>query len=61
MMPDKFWKLQPGDIVRHAESGESYMVTSNYGERVTAVRTVDLTNPHEWQLALKAKYIVVAE
>lgn len=29
-------------------------VTGNYGDRVTAAQTVDLTNPPEWELVSKA-------
>lgn len=44
----EFESLEVGDIVRHAEGSDGYVVTGNYGDRVTAVRTVDLTNPSEW-------------
>ena len=40
--------LQPGDLIRHRESGEALVVTASYGNRVTAVRTYDVTNPGEW-------------
>lgn len=41
--------LQPGDIVALASSPNvTYMVTGNYGDHVTAVRSVDMTNPSEW-------------
>lgn len=42
--------LKPGDIVRHVAGAESYVVTANYGDRVTAVRSVDITHPNEWQV-----------
>ena len=49
MTKTQFKKLKPGDLVRHVLSGSTaYVVTANYGERVTAVRTMDLTNPSEW-------------
>ena len=41
-------QLQPGMIVRGRTSGDWYVVTANYGDRVTAVRTQDITNPDEW-------------
>ena len=41
-------ELQRGDIVRHRSSGDSMVVTANYGSRVTAVRTADITNTDEW-------------
>lgn len=41
--------LKPGDIVRHEGSfNRQYVVTSNYGDRATAVDSVDITNPGEW-------------
>lgn len=40
--------LCPGDIIRHKGDSGGYIVTANYGDRVTAVRTVDVTNPDEW-------------
>ena len=53
MTEQQFKSLKAGDIVRGVFSGQSYVVAANYGDRVTAVRTVDVTNPHEWQLASK--------
>ena len=47
-------KLQPGDVIRGKSSSHGFIVTANYGTRVTAVRTVDLTNPSEWDLVVKA-------
>jgi hypothetical protein len=51
-----FNQLDRGDIIRHKSGGDTYLVNSNYGHRVTAVTTKDLTNPDEWELILKAKY-----
>ena len=45
-----FSDLERGDMVRHTTSPESYVVSFNYGSRVTAVTTVDLTNPKEWEV-----------
>lgn len=42
-------KLRNGDLVKHRLGPEVFVVTGNYGERVTAVRTVDITNPGEWE------------
>lgn len=50
MTDDQMRRLQPGDVVRGKGRGESYIVTGNYGERVTAVRTADITNPAEWDV-----------
>lgn len=45
---DEFRALQPGDLVRHKHSSSAAIVHANFGKRVTAVRTFDLTNPCEW-------------
>lgn len=50
MTEEDFKGLKPGTIVRGKSSGLSYVVTGNYGGRATAVRTVDLTNPDEWDV-----------
>lgn len=43
-------ELQPGDTIAHVGGGLPYMVTRNYGDHVTAVRTVDVSNPPEWKV-----------
>ncbi len=50
MNKEELNKLERGNIVRSKANGTSYVVTGNYGGRVTAVRTADLTNPSEWEL-----------
>ncbi len=45
---EEFASLNPGDLVRHKHSASAAIVHANYGKRVTAVRTFDLTNPMEW-------------
>mgnify|MGYP001560911605 CR=1 FL=1 len=56
MTEDSFKNLQRGDIVRHKEFEQTYVVTENYKGRVTAVTSVDITNPSEWELLLKAQH-----
>lgn len=61
MERNEFKNLQPGDIVRHKpgpypDSRTALIVTGNYGDRVTAVQTHDLTNPSEWDLVLKVEH-----
>lgn len=55
MTEEEFKKLDTGDIVRLHHDGASYVVTFNYGGHVTAVRTMDMTNPREWQLVSKVE------
>jgi hypothetical protein len=47
---EAFKLLKRGSIVRPVGGGQSYVVEANYGDRVTAVRTVELTNPDEWEI-----------
>lgn len=42
--------LSPGDVIKSNVDDEVFVVTGNYGGRVTAVMTVDVTNPDEWRL-----------
>lgn len=53
MSPEEMRGLTPGDLVRHQGDPRVYVVHGNYGDRVTAARTVDLTNPSEWVLVKK--------
>ncbi len=43
-------ELRTGDIIRGKSKGVPYVVTANYGNRVTAVCSVDVTNPLEWEV-----------
>ncbi len=48
----KLKDIRAGDLIRH-KSGHIrpiYMVTVNYGSRVTIVATDDLTNSVEWEV-----------
>ncbi len=57
MTPEEFKALDRGDIVYHAsDPTATWLIDANYGDRVTAVTTYDLTNPAEWVLVLKANY-----
>jgi hypothetical protein len=61
MTEDQFKNLQRGDIVRHVTSPDSVVVTGNFGNRVSAIRAYDLTNPNEWRLIGKANHERVEE
>lgn len=56
MTNDQFKKLNRGDIIKGAYTGNVFIVTDNYGGRVTAVQTADVTNPTEWELVAKASF-----
>jgi hypothetical protein len=43
--------LQPGDIIRRKDDLEwCFIVTQNFGERVIAVRTIELHDLKNWEL-----------
>ena len=48
MTRQEFVRLNMGDLITSKASGATYIVTGNYGSRVTAVHTVDVTNLDEW-------------
>ena len=51
----EFLTLNRGDIVRHKTSATGYVITANHGGRATAVKTIDITNPDEWDLVAKVE------
>lgn len=46
----KFKQAQPGDMLRSRTDSRVFVVTGNYGGRITAVASVDVTNPIEWEI-----------
>jgi hypothetical protein len=47
-------KLTPGDVIKHiSKNSKPFVVTCNYGTRVTAVASVDITNASEWEVLKK--------
>ena len=58
MTREEFDTLRTGDIVRGRATAQGYVVTGHYGHHVTAVRTINITNPDEWELILKSSHHV---
>ena len=51
--------LQRGDIVRHRGPGpKAGVVDAVYGDRATAVSTVDITNAIEWEVLRASRWAV---
>lgn len=48
-----FKNLVRGDIVRSKLDHRTFVVTDNYGDRVIAVTSVDMTHPSEWDVVVK--------
>src|SRR5574343_852292 len=53
MQEKDFSALAPGDSIQHLLTKAIFIVTGNYGDRVTACATADATNPSEWKLVSK--------
>jgi hypothetical protein len=49
-----FDSLERGDIIKPRYDHRTFVVTGNYGGRITAVSTVDMTDPIEWDLVIKS-------
>ncbi len=59
MTKEDLKNLNKGDLVKGKSSGKTFIVfivDYKYGSRLTAVETVDITNPDEWDLIFKADY-----
>lgn len=52
----EFYNLERGDIITSKLTDEVAIVTGDYGSRITAVKTFDITNPVEWSVTLKANH-----
>lgn len=54
MTNEEMKRLRVGDVIRHKSLGsKQYVVTDNFGDRITAVDSVDVTNPIEWDIVAK--------
>ncbi len=53
--------LKVGDTVIGKSFARPYIVTAHYGDRVTAVMSIDITNPNEWTVMRDAKSINIEE
>jgi hypothetical protein len=47
--------LRPGDCIQSELTKLNYIVTGHYKDRVTAVQSVDVTNPVEWRVVYKVR------
>ena len=50
MTSEEMRDLERGDIVRIKGSGISFVVDGNYDSHVIVVRTMEMTNPSEWEI-----------
>jgi hypothetical protein len=54
-------QLQRGNIVRNRGTGQSYVVDSTGGDRVTAVTSIELTSPDEWEVVQQESSVAYDE
>lgn len=51
MTKSEMEKARLGDIIRHKKNLEwAFMVHQNFGDRITAVRVIEIRNPEEWEV-----------
>ncbi len=50
MTRDEMKQLPPGSKIRRKRGKDEFIVTANHDTRLTAVQTVDVTNPDEWDV-----------
>ena len=55
MNPSQMRRLQPGDMIRNTNTGSTYVVVCNHGTRITARRTVEITDTSEWEMRFSNK------
>ncbi len=45
--------LKVGDIIQSKKDSKwAFIVSQNFGERLIAVRTIEITNPTDWELVV---------
>jgi len=51
---NEFERLQPGQIIQNKKDNKwSFIVHQNFGERLTAVRTIEVRDPENWDIVTK--------
>lgn len=55
MKIEKISDLKEGDVVKHVSDHIGFRVIAVYGERATAVRVQDITNPSEWEVIARVE------
>ena len=56
MTKESFQKLEKGDIVQNLGSGNSYVVSESFGDKVVLIRTLIATHPSEWILIQRLEF-----
>lgn len=54
MTKNEFRRLQSGQIIQHKKDNKwAFIVHQNFGERLTAVRTIEVRDPENWEIVTK--------
>ena len=54
MTKNEFERLQPGQIIQSKKDNKwAFIVHQNFGERLIAVRSIEVRDPENWELATK--------
>jgi len=64
MTKSEFERLQPGQMIQHKKNNEwAFIVHQNFGDRLTAVRTIEVRDPENWETVteIKAKDLQIEE
>jgi hypothetical protein len=58
MKKSEFERLQPGQMIQHKKNNEwAFIVQQNFGDRLTAVRTIEVRDPENWEAVTKDNQI----
>lgn len=56
MTKNEFERLQPGQIIQSKKDNKwAFIVHQNFGERLTAVRSIEVRDPENWDVITKVK------
>jgi hypothetical protein len=58
---DELHALREGDCIQSKLTGQTYIVTGNYGLSITAVCTAHVTHANEWDLVYRVRRIARQE
>ncbi len=62
MNKDEFKALGPGDIIRRKDNIEwAFIVSQNFGNRLIAVRTIEIKDPKQWEHVKRPDQMTVEE
>lgn len=56
MTKNEFERLQPGQMIQHKKDNKwAFIVQQNFGDRLTAVRAIEVRDPENWEIVTEIK------